>query len=143
MSTETRRHRRMRSREEIAYMHDWLSKEQRHRYSGPAYQRGALELLRWTLGRQAAGPVTGRVVERVSQADVNSEGFEAQTAIYNGGRAAVGELPNQFLLGVEAYSIWLTGGDSLALPEEWPFPGEAPPTTPDGYAAVTDTRQSR
>ncbi len=142
MSAETQWVPRMRSREEIAYMLDWLTKEQHRLAGGPAYQRGGLELLRWTLGRQPTAPVTGRrIPQPIPQSAVNNEGFEAQTSLYNGGRAAVGVLPTPFLLGVEAYSIWITGGDSLALPEDWPYPDEALPA-PGGYAETTDVRRA-
>jgi hypothetical protein len=131
----------MRSREEIAYMLDWLTKEQHRLAGGPAYQRGGLELLRWTLGKTATAPITGRQVSQpVDRSAVNDEGYEAQTAMYNGGRTPVGTLSHQFLLGVEAYSIWITGGDSLALPQDWPYPDEALPA-PGGRPESSDARR--
>ena len=142
MSTETHQWRRMRSREEIAYMLDWITKNPSA--GGPVWMRGALETLRWALGRQEAAPVTGRKVGYpVPRHIVGNEAYEATTAMYNGGRAKVGQLHQGFLEGVESMAMWITGSDTVATTADWPFPPDAPQATPDGYAAATDTRLAR
>ncbi len=141
MSTETRWVPRMRSREEIAYMLDWI--RQNPSAGGPVFMRGALETLRWALGQQEAAPVTGQKVGYpVPRRIVSNEAFEATTAMYNSGRAAVGPLHQSFLEGVEHVAMWLTGSDTMSTSDDWPYPIEAPPVTPEGYPLSTDVRRA-
>jgi hypothetical protein len=132
----------MRSREEVAYMLDWITSHPSS--SGPVFQRGAVETLRWALGRQEAAPVTGRKVGYpVPAYIVSNEAYEATTAMYNGGIAKVGRLHQVFLEGVEHLAMWITGSDTGPTSANWPFPGEAPPTDPEGYPVETDSRVPR
>lgn len=141
MSAETQWVPRMRSREEIAYMLDWLRKYPWS--SGPVFMRGAFETLRWALGQQEAAPVTGRKVGYpVPRQIVSNEAFEATTSMYNGGRAAVGQLHQSFLEGVEHVAMWITGSDTMSTDDDWPFAPEAPPTTDEGYAVNTGVRRA-
>jgi hypothetical protein len=123
---------RMRSREEIEYMLDWLTKNPSA--SGPTFQRGALATLLWVLGRAQHAPVTGRV-RRATHETISQEAFEATTAMYNGGRPPTLDgrtlqedpLDQGYLQGVESLTMWITGSDTMALSDDWPFPVEAPP----------------
>jgi hypothetical protein len=111
---------KLKSREEIEYMlenmftiyasatRDWV--------------RGGAAVCRWILGRDHASPVTGKVLDRpVTCNDVGHEGYDAQVAMANGGRAPVGPVSLAFLNGVDDWARWATGGQGLPLPQDWPF----------------------
>jgi len=115
----------MRSRAEIEYMLTqlpWLTQS----WSAPQ-RRGAIEACKWVLGQQAKSPVTGQVSEQpIGYLAVGREAYAASEAMYNS--CEVGsELGVSFLLGVEHLTLWITGKDTLAIPDGWPFPAEAPP----------------
>ncbi|SCL21330.1 hypothetical protein [Micromonospora aurantiaca (nom. illeg.)] len=116
---------RMRSRAEVEYMlaqMPWFSENW-----NAQHRRGAIETCRWVLGLQAASPVTGKVVDQpVDHFAVGREAYAASEAMYNS--AAPGaDLGVGFLQGVENLALWITGKDTLAIPDDWPFPAEAPP----------------
>jgi hypothetical protein len=117
------------SREEIEYMLGELAT-----YTDPEsriYVRGAVETLRWILGRQEASPVTGKRVRPVTCDLVRREGYESQVAMANLGRAPVGPLNLSYLNGVDDAAMWATGSsDGLLMHDDWPYSRQTPTAAP-------------
>ncbi|MFI6333152.1 hypothetical protein ACIBBG_33315 [Micromonospora chersina] len=130
---------KLKSREEIEYMLDWIFRDlvpadDRSLDYAREYARGGAAVCRWILGRDHASPVTGKVLNRpVTCNDVRHEGYEAQVAMANGGYPAVRPprppLSMNFLNGVDDWASWATGSQGVSLPDGWPF-DQGPPLPP-------------
>ncbi|MEU0155607.1 hypothetical protein [Micromonospora fulviviridis] len=118
---------KLKSREEIEYMLEYISRTYVPMHD---YARGGAAVCRWILGRDHASPVTGQVLNRpVTCNDVRHEGYESQVAMANGGIAAVGRVSLDFLNGVDDWASWATGSQGVSLPDDWPF-DQGPPLPP-------------
>lgn len=124
---------RMRSREEIEYLLNWLptSYYNEKDWYKRQYVRSAMAVLRWILGQRPDAPITGRVLEQpIRWGAVGQESSAATEAIYDGGRSIRREIDQPTACGAETAAMWVLGDDTFALPEDWPWPDEAPPTQP-------------
>ncbi|KAB1943169.1 hypothetical protein F8271_10390 [Micromonospora sp. ALFpr18c] len=118
----------LRSRAEIEYMLAHLVRVYAPTHD---YARGGAAVCRWILGHDHASPVTGQFLGRpVTCNDVRHEGYEAQVAMSNGGRPAVSPpvdpLSINYLNGVDDWALWVTGGQGVSIPDDWPF-DQGPP----------------